>query len=90
MTTDPKKEFATLVEFVLTQAEHAPVKTRVPVYRALANLLGDTPAAKQLAALADELEDLDFQFREFAFTLDFAATGKPKPDPNGNGDATGQ
>lgn len=71
------RDFATLVEFTLAQAEHAPVKTRVPVCRALSVLLGDSPAAKQLHELATELAALDDQFREFAFTLDFKAPAKP-------------
>jgi hypothetical protein len=79
------RDFATLVEFILASAEHAPVKTRVPVYRALAILLGDTSAAKQLTALASELETLDSQFREFAFTLDFATAKKTSPAGDGEG-----
>lgn len=76
-----RRDFAALVEFILNQAEHAPVKKRVPVYRALSILLGDTPAARQLAELAGELEVLEQQFREFAFTIDFTAS----PSTSGNG-----
>lgn len=84
VTEQRNKDFALLVEFILGQAEHAPVKTRVPVYRALSVLLGDSEAAKQLGVLAGELEVLEQQFREFAFTIDFAA--KPNSPANGNGE----
>lgn len=80
-----QRDFNCLVEFLLTQADSAPVKTRVPVYRALAILLGDTPAAAKLMVMANELEALDLQFREFTFRIEF-----PKPSDSGNGKPSNQ
>jgi hypothetical protein len=76
-----KSDFNTLVEFVLAQAETAPLEIRVPVYRALSNLIGHPEAGAQLARIADELEHVADQYQQFSFMLQKPVT--PSPDHNG-------
>ncbi|HUS37346.1 MAG TPA: hypothetical protein VM680_18510 [Verrucomicrobiae bacterium] len=72
--TDVKRDHNALIEFVLEKAADAPVRQRVPVYRALANIMGDTQEATNLRCLADSFESADHLAREFTFRIE-----NPKP-----------
>ena len=58
-----------LHEFVLTKLEGESIATRCRVMRPLAMIIGDEAAAKQLNALADELEQIEAKHRQLV--LDF-------------------
>lgn len=51
----------------LEASEARPLKQRVEILRALAEFAGSPEAARQLVALANDLEDADRRCREFAF-----------------------
>jgi hypothetical protein len=61
---NPHKE---LFEFVLAQAETAPTRKKIRLYRALAELAGEPKLTAELSQLANALEAADKQCREFNF-----------------------
>lgn len=56
-----------VINFVLEQAQSAPVRKRISVYRGLADLCGDADEAKTLLSLADNLSMIEDRAQEFAF-----------------------
>ena len=60
---------AALVSFVLEKAASEPVPRRVELYRGLAIVCGDADDQKQLADLANQLENADKLCREFNFSF---------------------
>ncbi len=56
-----------LIRFVLARADDAPVSQRIPVYRGLADICGDEKEAKELSAIAADLESTQSRCRQFAF-----------------------
>lgn len=67
-----------LVEFVMEKAADAPARTRVKVYRGLANVIGDQQEAANLKALSDSLEHVDYLTREFRFRIENSSQGGAK------------
>lgn len=61
------KDHLALIQFVLDSALQAPVSKRITLYRALADLCGQTEEGKRLEVLAAQLECAEKNCREFAF-----------------------
>ncbi len=63
-------EISGLINFVLDQAENAPVRKRIFLYRDLAKICRDATMAADFCAMADDLEEADNNCREFRFRLE--------------------
>lgn len=56
-----------LIRFVLEKAEDAPVRQRIQLYRALADITGDAAETRDLESLASALESAENQSQQFVF-----------------------
>lgn len=59
----------TILDFCISKSELEPIRERVKLYRALANICGSPQLAAKLCHHADELEAADKRCREFAFQV---------------------
>lgn len=69
-----------IVSFVLEESQQKPVRDRVVLYRALAEICGDNEEAKALVQIANKFSAADLQYREFDFNFAAKKAGQLKLD----------
>ena len=70
------KPLTAISKFVLTRLEAEPVRERVKLYRALAEIVGTPKQHRELRALADELEGIERRHGELALDFKSACGGQ--------------
>jgi hypothetical protein len=68
-------DFDVMIAFAIEQAAALPVLQRIRVYRGAAAALAEDVKARELRALADDLEAADHRCREFAFRIQTQPSG---------------
>ncbi len=69
------KPLATITEFVLAKLDGEPIKRRIEIKRALAAVMPTAKQAKELDAMADELEQIEARHRQLVLDFQRRAEG---------------